>query len=294
MLHLGLIGYPLGHSFSPKLHEAALKAMGIPGSYSLFPIPPGEVEYQQLTELCAMLREGRINGLNVTIPHKRTLLTMVDGLTPTAKAVGAVNTLFMDGEQLWADNTDVPGFLVDLAQQARWPSAVPEGIEKPVAWILGAGGSARAVSYSLARAGWFVVVIARQLAQAHELVDALSGFVDSHLLSAQQLTREKLSEHIGGPILIVNTTPLGMHPNVHTSPWPEGESFPRNAFVYDLVYNPQATVFVRTALGAGNRGCTGLGMLIEQAALSLERWAGREAPRDAMWKAAQASLRMTL
>lgn len=287
MLRLGLIGYPLGHSLSPRLHEAVLRALGIPGSYSLFPVPPGEMGVQQLGALCAELRAGRLDGLNVTIPHKRLLLSMVDALTYTAQAVGAVNTLFVKDGKLWADNSDAPGFIMDLSQQAGWAEGIPTGMDKPVAWVLGAGGSSRAVSYSLVRAGWFVVVLARRLTQAQELVDALGSFVDSRRLVARELSRESLATYYGKPNLVVNTTPLGMHPNVQSSPWLEGVSFPEHAFAYDLVYNPLVTEFVKTAQRAGNRACSGLGMLIEQAALSLECWIHREAPRAVMWEAVQ-------
>ncbi len=288
VLRLGLIGYPLGHSLSPLLHEAALSALGITGSYTLFPVPPGEPGEKLLSALCADLRDKKLDGLNVTIPHKRSLDKLIDAMTPTARAVGAVNTLYVKNEQLWADNTDAPGFIQDLTQQTGWPAAMPTNIHQPVAWVLGAGGSSRAVSYSLVRAGWFVVVFARRVAQAQELVDALSEFVDLRSLEAQELSRVGLSKATGEPDLVVNTTPVGMYPDVHTSPWPLETNLPKKAFMYDLVYNPQATVFVQTARRAGNRACNGLGMLVEQAALSLERWTGRQAPRQVMWKAVQA------
>ncbi len=287
VLRLGLIGYPLGHSLSPLLHEAALSALGIAGSYSLFPVPPGEAGEKLLSALCADLRAKKLDGLNVTIPHKRSLDKFIDAWTPTAQAVGAVNTLYVQNEQLWADNTDAPGFIQDLTQQAGWPAAMPMHNQQPVAWVLGAGGSSRAVSYSLVRAGWFVVVFARRLAQAQELVEALSEFVDIRLMKAQELSSVGLSKAPGEPDLVVNTTPVGMYPDVHSSPWPLEANLPKKAFMYDLVYNPPATVLVQSARRAGNRACNGLGMLVEQAALSLERWTGRQTPRQVMWKAVQ-------
>ncbi len=290
MLRLGLTGYPLGHSLSPQLHEAALDAMGLEGSYRLYPVPPDETGSQSLSGLCMALRRGDIHGLNVTIPHKRALLPYIDALTPTAQAVGAVNTLFLDGQRLCGDNTDAPGFLMDLAHQAGWIGGIPPEVMQPSAWVLGAGGSARAVTYSLVQAGWRVVVMARRLAQARELVEALALFVDPNCLSVQLLSRDTLSSLEAMPSLLVNTTPLGMHPQVESCPWPEGLRLPNNAFVYDLVYNPAMTVLVRKALNAGLRAHTGLGMLVEQAALSLERWTGSPVPREAMWKAVQSLL----
>ena len=109
---LGLIGYPLGHSLSPKIHTAALQASGLEGNYSLFPIPPEDK--QALQDLLAQVRAGEIHGLNVTIPHKQNVIEFMDELTPAAQAIGAVNTIYMRGDKLIGDNTDAPGFLADL------------------------------------------------------------------------------------------------------------------------------------------------------------------------------------
>src|SRR5690606_25955280 len=108
MIHLGLIGYPLGHSLSPKVHTAALKACGLDGDYSLFPIPPDNK--QALEELLERVRSGTIQGLNVTIPHKQNVIEFIDELTPTAKLIGAVNTIYLKDERLIGDNTDASGF----------------------------------------------------------------------------------------------------------------------------------------------------------------------------------------
>ena len=109
MIQLGLIGYPLGHSLSSKIHAAALKASGLDGSYSLFPIAPEDK--QGLKDLFARVRSGEITGLNVTIPHKQNVIELMDELTLTAKAIGAVNTIYMRENKLIGDNTDAPGFL---------------------------------------------------------------------------------------------------------------------------------------------------------------------------------------
>ena len=112
MMHLGLIGHPLGHSLSPKIHTAALKACGLQGEYSLFPIAPEDM--QGLKDLLTRVRGGEIHGLNVTIPHKQNVIPLLDELTPTAQAIGAVNTISMRNGKLVGDNTDAPGFLADL------------------------------------------------------------------------------------------------------------------------------------------------------------------------------------
>ncbi len=112
MLRLGLAGYPLEHSLSPKIHLAAFKSCGLQGDYSLFPIFPDDK--QGLEELLGRVRSGKITGLNVTIPHKQNVIPFLDELTSTAKAVGAVNTIYCRNDKLIGDNTDADGFLLDL------------------------------------------------------------------------------------------------------------------------------------------------------------------------------------
>src|SRR5512134_2815338 len=109
---LGLIGYPLGHSLSPKIQSAALRACNLEGDYSLFPIHPDDK--QALEDLLSRVRIGEIQGLNVTIPHKQNVIPYLDELTPTARSIGAVNTIYLREDKLIGDNTDAPGFLIDL------------------------------------------------------------------------------------------------------------------------------------------------------------------------------------
>ena len=112
MMHLGLIGYPLGHSLSPTIHTAALKACGLEGDYSLFPVEPDDIP--GLEKLLSRLRTGELRGLNVTIPHKQNVIQFLDELTPRAGTIGAVNTIYFREGRLTGDNTDAPGFLSDL------------------------------------------------------------------------------------------------------------------------------------------------------------------------------------
>ncbi|CAG0971572.1 partial Shikimate dehydrogenase (NADP(+)), partial [Anaerolineae bacterium] len=118
---LGLIGHLLGHSLSPKIHTAALNACNLQGTYSLFPVHPGDK--QGLKDLLARVRAGELHGLNVTIPHKQNVIELMDGLTPTAQAIGAVNTIYLREDKLIGGNTDAPGFLSDLKRyMAESPS----------------------------------------------------------------------------------------------------------------------------------------------------------------------------
>ncbi len=262
--HLGLTGYPLDHSLSPKLHNAALKAAGLQGYYDLFAVPPEDAV--SLATLLEQVRLGALHGLNVTIPHKKRVIPYLDELTPTAKTIGAVNTIWLRNGRLHGDNTDAPGFMRDVERFLGHHSG-----KRPFALILGAGGSARAVVYALASAGWGVTVAARQLIQAKGLTAAMVEHV-SGPLTAVPLTVEALRGIIPG--LLVNCTPLGMAPAMNASPWPDGLPLPETA-VYDLVYNPRETRLVRDARAAGLPATTGLGMLQEQAALAFTRWTGK-------------------
>jgi shikimate dehydrogenase len=277
---LGLIGYPLGHSRSPQLHHAALLACGLSGDYTLFPVPPLPEGGPQIASLLNRLRNGQLHGLNVTIPHKPSVMTLVDELTPVARAVGAVNTLYMNGDgRLVGDNTDVPGFLRDVERLA--------GNQPGPAMVLGAGGSARAVVYALAKAGWSVHVLARRVVQATALVGEIGAAPElgEAQLASGVLDAPTIVSLSPGCRLVVNTTPLGMHPNIEGSAWPTNTPFPAEAAVYDLVYNPQETVLVREARLAGLRADSGAGMLVAQAALSFERWTGHQPPFEIMEQA---------
>ena len=266
---LGLIGYPLGHSLSPKIHTAALSACGLQGTYSLFPIHPED--RQGLKDLLARVRSGEITGLNVTIPHKQNVIELMDELTPAAKAIGAVNTIYLREGKLIGDNTDAPGFLADLKLFLNSSFTVPHS-----ALVLGAGGSSRAVVYALLNDGWDVTIAARRIEQAQQLSQSFGKYdLRLSIFDFQPSTFD----------LIVNTTPLGMTPNIEDSPLPENIVLSPKTVIYDLIYNPRETKLVKDARAQGLSATTGLGMLIEQAALAFEIWTGAKADRDAMQKA---------
>ncbi|MBK9925403.1 MAG: shikimate dehydrogenase [Anaerolineales bacterium] len=273
---LGLIGYPLGHSLSPKIHTAALKACGLNGDYSLFPIHPDDK--QGLKDLLDRVRSGEIHGLNVTIPHKQNVIEFMDELTSTSQAIGAVNTIYLRDSKLIGDNTDAPGFLSDLKKNFDFSSI----IHHPSVLVLGAGGSARAVVYALLNDNWNVTIAARRTEQAHDLAQSFTDH-QLHIKNLTDLQPSTLRQAQDSAFdLIVNTTPLGMAPNVDQSPLPESLSLSLNTFIYDLVYNPRETKLVRDARSQGLQATTGLGMLIEQAALAFETWTGVNADRIAM------------
>ncbi len=287
---LGLLGYPLGHSLSPALHRAALQAAGLAGEYRLYPIPP-EAWDREAPALVQALRQGRIQGLNVTIPYKRRVLAWLDDLTDAARACGAVNTLFLRQGRLVGENTDAPGFWADLTHRLPQVTAWP----RPRAVLLGAGGAARAVAWVLSRQGWTVYVVARRLDQARELVQAFraQGFASLFAYPWESRTDPAVPWfREPGPVLLVNATPVGMAPHVTASPWPEDGPWPREAAVYDLVYNPRETRLLQAARRAGLPAVDGLGMLVFQAAFAFARWTQVDPARvlPAMAKAVGLSL----
>jgi len=295
---LGLVGYPLGHSLSPSIHHACLLECELQGEYCLYPIPPSQETSSRLRELTGKVRSGELRGLNITIPYKQAIIPYLDRLTPTASAIGAVNTLYAVEGQLIGDNTDAPGFYSDLQTRLLEVAGCSRAI------VLGAGGSARAVVYALLQAGWEVTVAARRLSQAQDLISNLqqeaaqpppseqaypppASITEAIGLSQDSLSRylSQAARHDQDPLLIVNTTPLGMAPETATTPWPSAIPFPSRAMLYDLVYNPAETVLLETARSQGIPSVNGLGMLVEQAALSFELWTGYQPPRGAIYAA---------
>src|SRR5690349_4791287 len=274
MIRLGLIGYPVSHSLSPVIQMAALHSCGLEGDYSLFPVHPEDK--RGLKDLLDRVRTGELQGLNVTIPHKQNVIEFLDKLTPTAKVIGAVNAIYTQDHKLMGENTDAPGFLSDLKKFLTMKTQ-SDGDSR--ALLLGAGGSARAVLYALLDDGWEVTIAARRTEQAQQLMSSFSSpTVQITDLAFANIDLSKIS-------LIVNTTPVGMTPNIHEAPWPENVPFPADAAIYDLVYNPRETKLVRDAHARGQLATTGLGMLIEQAILAFELWTGHKPSRELLLEA---------
>jgi shikimate dehydrogenase len=255
------------------MHNAVAKAAGLDYVYVPLPVRPGDVE----TAVPALPALG-FRGVNVTIPHKQAVMPFLDEIDPAAQVIGAVNTIVVETAGLETRdyktigyNTDWLGFLADL-----------EALDVPIAGrdclVLGAGGSARAVAYGLAAAGGHVQVLARRPEQAQQLVADLSphvaGLSSEAWLNFWPLAELKTAVSATTTPLIINTTPLGMTPNISQSPWPDDLPIPPDAFVYDLVYNPRQTKLMQQAAVAGCRTANGLGMLVHQGALAFQLWTG--------------------
>lgn len=280
MIRLGLIGYPLEHSLSPRIHQAALQALSLPGEYRLYSLVQDGDLTEKLSDLLEQLRIGDLQGLNVTVPYKQALISLLDQLTPAAAAIGAVNTIFCREGRLVGDNTDARGFMADLTAFLHLQKADPAFPKR--ALVLGAGGSARAVVYALLSSGWQVSLSARRYNQAQELAGQFETSKSQRPIEIVSYDPDSITEVSETTGLLVNTTPLGMWPRVEKSPWPQVAPFPRRAFVYDLVYNPARTLLLKQAQQAGLPISNGIGMLVEQAALAFETWTGISAPRQVM------------
>jgi shikimate dehydrogenase len=267
----GLIGHPLTHSLSPRLHAAALAACGLPGHYVALPVSP-----ERLAGGVAGIRAFGLAGVNVTIPHKVAVLPLLDGLTELATRVGAVNTLFWEDGRLLGDNTDVGGFLAAL------PAATPSDGE---VLLLGAGGAARAVALAVAERGCEALhVVARREQGAGELRAELVPTLAGEAVSLADTPA--LVERAPRCRLVVNATPVGSHGEGCPLPAEVLAALPPDAMVVDLVYRPHDTALVRRARRRGLHAIDGREMLVRQAALAFERWTGVAPPLEPMREAA--------
>jgi shikimate dehydrogenase len=280
---VGLIGWPTGHSVSPAMHNAAFAELGLNWSY--VPLPVSTEPAARIGEAVAGLRALGLRGANVTVPHKQAVMPYLDRLSPAAGAIGAVNTIRVEADgTLFGDNTDARGFVADLRDHGVDPAALR-------VLVLGAGGSARAVVYGLAEAGCRNIIISnRTLARAEELAGAMQEHFPHCPITAHGLP-EAIHAAAGQADLIVNTTSLGMTPNVETTPWDEEVAFRPGQTVYDLVYNPPQTQLLQQATVDGARVIGGLGMLIWQGALAFELWTGLTPSVATMRRAALRDLR---
>lgn len=266
----GVVGFPVAQSLSPALHEAAFRALGIEAAYRRFETPP-----EELAEFLTAARLAGVAGLNLTIPHKVAAIPHLEDLDEDARRIGAVNTILPAegaGSGFVGKNTDWIGAMESLEE------ATP--LEGKRASVLGAGGSARAVLYGLARRGAEAVVYARNPRQAAAAADDFG---------ARPAPWNDLAAAEGD--LLVNTTPIGMAGGEGApseSPAPLA-AVPGHQIVFDLVFHPRRTPLLEAAAGAGKRVVPGLQMLIRQAARAFTCWTGRPAPAAVMAEAAEAA-----
>ncbi len=266
----GLIGWPLGHSLSPKMHNAAFSALGINAEYKLFPLAPPDLD-----GFLAKLGESGISGLNVTVPYKEKVLDFVklDKESFYLRQIKAVNTMRFSDGIWWGFNTDIPGFARHLKENFN-------PVNKKTA-ILGAGGAARAVAYVLAKEGSGETAIfdidKTKSAAIVEMVKSL--FPQFKIYAVESI--EKLE--IKDKDLLVNATPIGLK---ETDPVIVKEDMLHSGlFVYDLIYNPAQTKLMALAKEKGAKVSNGLGMLLYQGMLSFKIWTGVNPSEEVMRRA---------
>ena len=271
----GLIGYPVEHSLSPFMHNAAFKALDINAKYELFELKPLELE-----DFLSSLSQRNIYGLNVTIPYKEQVIAFLDKISPEAQLIGAVNTIKASKEKLEGFNTDGAGFLRHITEDLGFD---PKG--KTVC-VIGAGGAAKAVVVYLSKAGAKRITI-------YDLENGRSQKLIVHLKESFKDVEFMQTDSIGGlnmsdSDLLINATPVGMK---DSDPLIVSEGvIHKGLLVYDLIYNPKETKLLKLAKEKGARVSNGLGMLLYQGMLSFEIWTGRLAPSEIMRKALEDKL----
>ena len=256
---LGVCGWPVAHSRSPQMHNAALAAAGLEGwRYIRLPLPP-----ELFAETVRALPAAGFRGVNVTIPHKQAALAVADESSDAAREIGAANTLTFEGGAIAAENTDAPGLLDAIGEPVRGRSAL----------VLGAGGAGRAAAWALSRAGADVAIWNRTPERARALAADL-GVRAVEGAEPAQIIVQCTSVGLDDPEATFKALPLA------------ADELGAGSLVVDMVYRAGGTRFLEAASTRGARVIDGLEVLIAQGAASFERWTGMEAPREAMREAA--------
>jgi shikimate dehydrogenase len=266
----GIFGYPVEHTFSPGMHNAAFKKLNMDSCYVPFAVDPADLG----GAVKAIVPLG-IRGLNITVPHKEKVIAYLDGLSEEARLIGAVNTIQIANGKMIGHNTDGRGFIRSLREDAGFQ---PDG---KTILLIGSGGAARAVGFSLALAGagkiaLYDVDAGKALALARDMRKKTGREADA--VDAGSLARAAETADC-----LINATPLGLRKN---DPLPlRKEHLRKHHLVCDLVYNPPETPFLKAAKDRGARRLPGIGMLLYQGVIAFELWTGVSAPVTVMKKA---------
>ncbi|MBR6712800.1 MAG: shikimate dehydrogenase [Selenomonadaceae bacterium] len=260
--NFGIIGYPVGHSLSPQMYKAAFEAAGFP-NYNYIPL---QIHSAKLYFAVEGFKSLDFRGFNVTIPHKTNILKYLDAIDSDAMVIGAVNTVVNDGGMLTGYNTDVAGFLAALAEA----NFLPEDCH---AVMLGAGGAARAVLWGLCKKrAEFITIGARNPQKA----DALAkDFLNYGHVEGFDWNSDEFKDLMQSADILINTTPLGMFPEVNDMPPVDLKLLPEGALVYDIIYNPVETKLLRIAKELGYPTLDGASMLLLQAQEAYRLYTGQ-------------------
>lgn len=263
---VGLFGHPVSHSQSPLMHNAAFAETGLDFAYVAF-----DVEPENLADAVAGIRALGLKGVNVTIPHKVAIMSMLDEIDPLASRIGAVNTVVNKDGRLIGYNTDGMGYVRSLVEETG------VDLEKQIVTMLGAGGAARAVAFTLAEKGVKEIrIINRSRERAALLAEHVGQIVPTTVVE-----QADGKDAIADATLLINTTSIGMFPHVNEMPVPTDWLHPQ-LIASDLIYNPLETRLLSEAKAIGARVHSGVGMFINQGALAFELWTGKSAPGEVM------------
>lgn len=272
---LGVIGDPIEHTFSPAMHNAGLKALGLNYIYLPFHVLPQDLE----SAVCGARSLG-IRGLNVTIPHKQNIIPYLDEIDPIAEMIGAVNTVKFDDDKTIGYNTDGYGCLRAISEVAD--------VKNKKVTITGAGGAARAVAFQIAASGIDEMSI---LNRNHKKAEELAYDLKSNLkkidvdININACMIDDLDKELSESDILIDTTPLGMHPHVDDEPIATADMMHEDLLVNDIVYTPMETSLIKEALKANAKVVYGYKMLLYQGIRSFEIWLDTKAPVDVMEKA---------
>ena len=269
--NLGVIGWPIAHSLSPAMQSAAIFDAGLDLSYIAMGVRP-----ESLAAAVEGLKALNFRGFNVTIPHKTSIIALLDETEEDARRIGAVNTVVNEGGRLIGKNTDVTGFLNGFSRDGV-------GIFGKKAVVFGGGGAARAAIWGLLREGAAKISVGvRNEKKAREaLFDLASGSV-AEVLSWDG---EDFAASLGSADILVNTTPLGMTPQYDAAPPVDWSIVPSSAYVYDVIYTPSRTRFLKEAEARGHRTRNGAAMLVGQGAEAFFAWTGIRPREEVMERA---------
>lgn len=269
---VGLIGHPVEHSFSPPMHNAAFEALNMDYVYTAFDVDPADLR-QAISGADAL----NIRGFNVTIPHKIEVMKYLNEIDEIASLIGAVNTI--DFKDLKGYNTDGIGAVKAIGEVTK--------IKNRNVVIAGAGGASRAISFYIAKYGAdSLTILNRNVEKAKRLAGDVSssGLIDD--VKSDSIGNMDLND----ADILINTTPIGMHPNVDDTPVALAGDMHENLVVFDAVYNPNETGLLKQAINTGAKPVYGIKMLLYQGAESFEIWTGRKAPVDVMEDALKRTL----
>lgn len=270
---LAVIGYPISHSASPKMHQAALDALHIDMTYVRIEVEPGNV-----AEAFKLMQQKNFLGCNVTIPHKLEAMAACDEITESVKILGVTNTIHFKDGKIYGDNTDGPGLVKALKEELKFE------VKDSSILLLGAGGGAgKAIATQLAAEGCAELYLSnRTVSKVEELAADLAHYKSTtcYPINNSDSALVILADEID---LIINATSLGMKPG-DTPPFPL-DALKQKHKIYDAIYNPSETVMLKVANRAGAVTANGLSMLVHQGALSFQKWTG-QIPDTKLMKAA--------